>query len=111
VRLALGLAALVAGKPDVAVRHLRAAVSVDDAAGLAHPAALARFWLAAALRARGRPSDVDESVGLLADADAAASRMGMVPLRARIAELRSAAEDGACCPAARRRSPSSSDAG
>jgi len=93
-RLALGIAALSAAKPDVAVRHLRSAVTVDDAAGLAHPAALARFWLAAALRARGRPSDVDESIGLLSEADTAAARMGMAPLRARIAELRAAAEDG-----------------
>ena len=94
VRLALGIAARVAGKPDVAVRHLRTAVTLNDASGLAHPAVLARFELAVALRARGRPSDVDESVGLLAEADAAAARMGMVPLRARIAELRAAAEDG-----------------
>ena len=63
VRLALGYAATVAGKPDVAVRHLRTAVAVDDEAGLAHPATLARHQLAVALRARGRPSDVDESIG------------------------------------------------
>jgi DNA-binding CsgD family transcriptional regulator len=93
-RLALGIAARVAGKPDAAVRHLRTAVDVDDAAGLAHPAVLARFQLACALRARGRPSDVDESVALLAAADATAARIGMVPLRARIAELRSVADDG-----------------
>ncbi len=94
VRLALGYAATVAGKPDVAVRHLRTAVAVDDEAGLAHPATLARHQLAVALRARGRPSDVDESVGLLAEAEAAAERMGMAPLRARIAELRAGADDG-----------------
>ena len=94
VRLALGYAATVAGKPDVAVRHLRTAVAVDDEAGLAHPATLARHQLAVALRARGRPSDVDESVGLLAQAEAAAERMGMAPLRARIAELRAGADDG-----------------
>ncbi len=94
VRLALGIAALVAGKPDVAVRHLRTAVAVDDAAGLAHPAVVARFQLAVALRARGRPADVDESVRLLVEADAAAARMGMVSLRARIAELQANAEDG-----------------
>jgi DNA-binding CsgD family transcriptional regulator len=94
VRLALGIAARVAGKPDAAVRHLRTAVAVNDASGLAHPAVLARLELAVALRACGRPSDVDESIGLLAEADAAAARMGMVPLRAHIAELRAAAEDG-----------------
>jgi DNA-binding CsgD family transcriptional regulator len=94
VRLALGIAARVAGKPDVAVRHLRTAVTVNDAAGLAHPAVLARFELATALRIRGRPSDVDESIGLLAEAEAAAERLGMAPLRARIAELRAGADDG-----------------
>ena len=92
VRLPLGIAATVAGKPDVAVRHLRTAVAVNDAAGLAHPATLARFHLACALRARGR--EVDEAIGLLAEADAAAARMGMAPLRARIAALRGSPEDG-----------------
>jgi DNA-binding CsgD family transcriptional regulator len=92
-RGALGIAALTAGKPDIAVQHLRSAVTADDAAGLANPAALARVELAVALRARGRSSDVDESVGLLVEADAAAERMGMAPLRARIAAL-GAAEGG-----------------
>jgi len=87
VRGALGIAAHVAGKPDVAVRHLRTAVTVNDAAGLAYPALLARIALAVALRARARPSDVDEAVGLLAEADAAAERMGLGPLRARVASL------------------------
>jgi DNA-binding CsgD family transcriptional regulator len=94
VRLALGAAALAAGKPDVAVRHLRTAVAVDDAAGLALPAAVARFRLATALRARGRPSDADESQGLLVETDAAAERLGMAPLRARIAALGATLRDG-----------------
>ena len=94
VRAALGIAAQVAGKPDVAVRHLRTAVTVNDAAGLAYPALLARIALAVALRARARPSDVDEAAGLLAEADAAATRLGMPPQRARIAELRAVADDG-----------------
>jgi DNA-binding CsgD family transcriptional regulator len=55
---------------------------------------LARYELATALRIRSRPSDVDESIGLLAEADAAAERMGMAPLRARFAELRAGADDG-----------------
>jgi DNA-binding CsgD family transcriptional regulator len=94
VRLALGAAALAAGKPDVAVRHLRTAVTVDDAAGLALPAAVARFRLATALRARGRPSDADESQGLLVETHAAAERLGMAPLRARIAALGATLRDG-----------------
>ena len=94
VRGALGIAAHVAGKPDVAVRHLRTAVTVNDAAGLAYPALLARTELAIALRARARPSDGDEAAALLAEADVAAARMGMLPQRARIAELRAVADDG-----------------
>jgi DNA-binding CsgD family transcriptional regulator len=94
VRGALGIAAHVAGKPDVAVRHLRTAVTVNDAAGLAYPALLARIALAVALRARARPSDGDEAAGLLAEADAAATRLDMPPQRARIAELRAVAADG-----------------
>ncbi len=93
-RLPLGVAALAAGKPEVAIRHLRTAVAVDDAVGLAHPAALARYRLATALRARGRPSDVDESGGLLAETDALAQRLGMAPLRARIAALVATLRDG-----------------
>ncbi|HEX3257632.1 MAG TPA: AAA family ATPase [Pseudonocardia sp.] len=94
VRGALGIAAHVAGKPDVAVRHLRTAVTVNDAAGLAYPALLARVALAVALRARARPSDGDEAAALLAEADAAATRLDMPPQRARIAELRAVADDG-----------------
>jgi DNA-binding CsgD family transcriptional regulator len=94
VRGALGIAAHVAGKPDVAVRHLRTAVTVNDAAGLAYPALLARIALAVAMRARARPSDGDEAAALLAEADAAATRLDMPPQRARIAELRAVADDG-----------------
>ncbi len=93
-RLPLGMAALVAGKPDAAVRHLRTAIAVDDAVGLAYPATVARFRLATALRARGQPSDLDESIGVLAAADAAAERLGMAPLRARIAALGATLRDG-----------------
>ena len=56
VQLYLGAAALGAGRPDAAVRHLRAAVAANETAGLAPFAAMARFRLAAALRARGRPT-------------------------------------------------------
>ncbi|MDT7577337.1 MAG: hypothetical protein QOH17_3670 [Pseudonocardiales bacterium] len=94
VRLYLGMAALAAGKPDAAIRHLRTAVTVDDAAGLVHPAALARYRLATALRARGRPSDDDEAVGVLVKADAVAERLEMTPLRARIAALHGDLRDG-----------------
>ena len=69
-------------------------MTVNDAAGLAYPALLARVELAIALRARARPSDGDEAAGILAEADAAAARMGMPPQQARIAALRDVAADG-----------------
>ncbi|MGI5131389.1 ATP-binding protein [Pseudonocardia sp. CA-107938] len=94
VQLYLGLAAAGAGRTDAAVRHLRAAISANDAAGLAPFAATARMRLAATLRSRGRPGDADEAVALLAAADTAAERMGMPVLLARIAELSGQLRDG-----------------
>ncbi|MFC4942976.1 ATP-binding protein [Pseudonocardia sp. GCM10023141] len=87
VQLYLGIAALGAGKPDVAVRHLRVAITVNDACGLVPFAGMARFRLAAALRARGRAGDVDEAVAMLNDAGAIAARLGMAPLQAQVAAL------------------------
>jgi DNA-binding NarL/FixJ family response regulator len=55
---------------------------------------MSRFRLAAALRARAKPGDTDEAVALLAAADSAAERMGMVPLRAQIADLAAQLRDG-----------------
>ncbi len=94
VQLYLGLAASGAGRPDVAVRHFRTAITANEAAGLAPFAAMSRFRLAAALRARAKPGDSDEAVGLLAAADSAAERMGMAPLRAQIADLSTQLRDG-----------------
>ncbi|MGQ0575448.1 MAG: ATP-binding protein [Pseudonocardia sp.] len=89
-----GLAALAAGRPDAAVRLLRPAVADNDATGLAPFAALARYHLARALQARGRAVDVDEAGALARTADAAAARLGMAPLRRRLAELVRATKDG-----------------
>jgi DNA-binding CsgD family transcriptional regulator len=94
VQLYLGAAALGAGRPDAAVRHLRSAVTANEAAGLAPFAAMARFRLAAALRARGRPTDNDEALPLLVAAGTAAKRMGMAPLQSQIAQLSGALRDG-----------------
>jgi DNA-binding CsgD family transcriptional regulator len=86
VQLYLGIGALGSGRPEVAIRHLRAAVAVDDAAGLVPFAAMARHRLAVALRLRGRPSDLDEAAGLLAEAAATGERLGAMPgLRAQVA--------------------------
>jgi DNA-binding CsgD family transcriptional regulator len=87
VHLYLGIAALGAGRPDAATRHLRTAVAVNDTAGLEPFAALARYRLATALRARGRVADSDEAAGLAAAAGAAADRLGMAPLRAQVDAL------------------------
>ena len=94
VQLYLGIAALGAGRAEAAVRHLRAAVDANEAAALDPFTATARYRLAAALRARGRSADSDEAVALLAAADAAAERMGLLPLRADIADLAAALRDG-----------------
>jgi DNA-binding CsgD family transcriptional regulator len=94
VHLFLGIAATGAGRLDAAVRHLRTAVAVNDTAGLLPATALARCRLAEALRAHGRPADADEVVAAAVEADAAAERLGMAPLRARLAELTDAMRDG-----------------
>jgi DNA-binding CsgD family transcriptional regulator len=89
-----GLAALAAGRPDTAVRLLRPAVADNDAAGLVPFAALARHHLARALLARGRAADADEAGAVARAATEAADRLGMVPLRRRLADLAGAVRDG-----------------
>ncbi|MFC4950104.1 response regulator transcription factor [Pseudonocardia sp. GCM10023141] len=78
----------------MAVRHLRASLAANDAVGFAPFVAMSRYRLAAALRARARPTDNDEAVALLAAADSAADRMGMTPLRNQIANLSGQLSDG-----------------
>jgi DNA-binding CsgD family transcriptional regulator len=86
----LGLAASVLGRPGDAVRHLRAAVAADEREGLLACAALSTFDLARALARR----DPGEAAALAASAEAAASRLGMVPLM-RSARALAATLDGA----------------
>lgn len=57
VRHALGVAALTCGRPDDAVRHLRAAVDANLALGHWPATALSRRRHAQALRRRGGPQD------------------------------------------------------
>ena len=94
VQLYLGTAASGAGRPEVAVRHLRSAITANESVGFAPFAAMSRFRLAAALRARAKPGDTDEAVALLAAADSTAERMGMAPLRTQIADLSTQLRDG-----------------
>jgi len=78
-----GAAAQAAGRIDAAVRHLRTAIAVDDAAGLLPFAALARARLAEILRRNGDRTEADE---LAAAALRTARELGMRPLVARIGE-------------------------
>jgi DNA-binding CsgD family transcriptional regulator len=94
VRGPLGVAALGAGRPDVAVRHLEGAVAANDAAGLVPWAAQARYRLAVALRQRGRGGDADAASAAARAAGEAAGRIGMAPLRAAAAELAAGLRDG-----------------
>ncbi|GAA3243964.1 AAA family ATPase [Pseudonocardia petroleophila] len=94
VRGALGVAALGAGRPDTAVRHLEAAAAANDAAGLVPWAAQARHRLAEALRQRGRSGDTDAALAAARAAGEAAGRLGMAPLRAAAAGLAAGLRDG-----------------
>ena len=76
------------------MRHLRAAITANEAVGFAPFVAMSRFRLATALRARARRGDDDEAVALLAAADSAAERMGMQPLRDQVAALSGQLRDG-----------------
>ena len=81
VRHSLGLTALVGGRVDDAVEHLRAAVAVNAEAGLTPREAESRYRLALALRKRG---DEAEAAAQAAEAKAIAVRLGMAPLAARL---------------------------
>jgi DNA-binding CsgD family transcriptional regulator len=102
VQLSLGVAALGTGRPDAAIRHLRAAITVNDNAGFAPFATQARFALATALHTRSRPTDLDEAVGLAAEARTAAGRLSLAPLAARAADLAARLRAGGGGPLSRR---------
>lgn len=80
-RCPLGIAAAATGRLDDAIRHLRAAVSVNDEAGLPGCAALAELHLARTLARRTRSGDRDEAAALATSAAAIARDLGMVPLQ------------------------------
>ncbi|MFI9379577.1 BTAD domain-containing putative transcriptional regulator [Kutzneria sp. NPDC052558] len=81
VRYSLGLTALVCGRVDDAVEHLRAAVAVNAEAGLTPREAESRYQLSLALRERG---DEAEAATRAAEAKAIAVRLGMAPLAAKL---------------------------
>ena len=78
---ALGLAALTAGRPDAAVRHLDRAVAANARLGHRPMTAVSRADLAVALRRRGAPGDRDRAAALLAAAAVEADGLDL-PVRA-----------------------------
>ena len=89
---ALGLAALTAGRPDAAVRHLDRAVAANARLGHRPMTAVSRADLAVALRRRGAPGDRDRAAALLAAAAAEADGLDL-PVRARAWRALGAAGD------------------
>jgi DNA-binding CsgD family transcriptional regulator/tetratricopeptide (TPR) repeat protein len=81
VRFALGIAAAALGRLDDAIRQLRAAVQINERAGLPPSTASARYHLARTLARRRRPGDQDEAAAQAASAAALAGQLGMAPLQ------------------------------
>jgi len=79
---ALGCLAACLGKPDTAIRHLRAAVAANQSAGLPPCELLSRYELAKVLARRSRREDSSEALVLAADAARGAARLGMRGLQA-----------------------------
>jgi DNA-binding CsgD family transcriptional regulator len=87
VQSALGVAAAAIGRLDDGVRHLRAAIEINERAGLPPSTASAEFRLAAVLATRRRTGDREEAAALAALARATAVQLGMVPLQRRAQSL------------------------
>ena len=78
----LGCLAACLGKPDTAVRHLRAAVAANQRAGLPPSELQSRYELAKVLARRSRQEDRSEALVLADEAARGAARLGMRGLRA-----------------------------
>jgi DNA-binding CsgD family transcriptional regulator/tetratricopeptide (TPR) repeat protein len=78
----LGCLAACLGKPDTAVRHLRAAVAANQRAGLPPSEFQSRYELAKVLVRRGRPEDRSEALVLATDAARGSAGLGMRGLQA-----------------------------
>lgn len=78
--LGLGVAAATIGRLDDAARHLRAAVQINERAGLPPRVAVAKFQLAKVLARRRRPGDRDEASAVATSVVAVAAGLGMAPL-------------------------------
>jgi DNA-binding CsgD family transcriptional regulator len=83
VQSSLGVAAAATGRLDDGVRHLRAAIDINERADLPPSTASAQFRLAGVLATRRRTGDREEAAALAALALATAVQLGMVPLQRR----------------------------
>jgi DNA-binding CsgD family transcriptional regulator len=90
----LGCLAACLGKPDTAVRHLRAAVAANQRAGLPPSELQSRYELAKVLARRSRREDRSEALVLAGDAARGAARVGMDPLRADAEHLAETLQSG-----------------
>jgi DNA-binding CsgD family transcriptional regulator len=90
----LGRLAACLGKPDTAVRHLRAAVDANQRAGLSPSELQSRYELAKVLSRRERREDRAEALVLAGDAARGAARLGMRNLRADAEHLAEAMRHG-----------------
>ena len=84
---ALGCLAACLGKPDTAVRHLRAAIAASQRAGLPPFELQSQYELARVLARRGRPEDRSEALVLAIAAARGAARLGMRGLQANSEQL------------------------
>ena len=83
----LGCLAACLGKPDTAVRHLRAAIAASQRAGLPPFELQSQYELARVLARRGRPEDRSEALVLAIAAARGAARLGMRGLQANSEQL------------------------
>jgi len=95
----LGCLAACLGKPDTAVRHLRAAIAANQHAGLPPSELQSRYELAKVLARRSRREDRSEALVLAGDAARGAARLGMAPLRADAEHLSKMMRNGDSGPA------------
>jgi DNA-binding CsgD family transcriptional regulator/tetratricopeptide (TPR) repeat protein len=86
-QLFLGTTAMICGRHDDAVRHLRAAIEVNERAGMPFYALTATYWLGVALSRRKRTGDREEAAALAASVAARAEQLGAMPLTAKAQTL------------------------
>lgn len=101
-RLPLGRAAAAMGRLDDAVRHLRAAIKINQRAGMPPHTTTACYQLAKVLAKRRRPGDREEAAALAVSAAAVAGELGMATLRRDAEQLAASLAGQATGPLTRR---------